>query len=144
MSEFKGILSPTIRSVNAEGKTAFEMKKKGEKYGQLYYIFRIYKENFSEEQLKEWPAAWTLIKSLAANRGIPLHDYDEITEAVEAKFKMLFETSEGKKAQEKAEKTGKAVFIKDIKIRVFDHATGKISTLTIGVSAGPISSEVYN
>lgn len=139
MSGFEGILSPTIRYFNKEGKTAFEMKKKGEKYGELYYIFRVYKENFTEEQLKEWPVAWALIKAIAAIRGIPLHDFDEITEALEANVRRILETSEGKKAQEKANKTDKVVFIKDIKIKVFDHATGEINTLTIGISASPVS-----
>lgn len=135
--EFEGIFSPTIVFVNEEGKTAFEMKRKGEEYGQLYYIFKIYKENFNEEQLRKWPIAWHLIKSLAAVGGIPLHDSNEIAEAIEAKYKMVLETSEGKKAQEKANKTGEIVFVKDIDIKVFDHATERISTLTIGVSVSP-------
>ena len=141
MSAFKGILSPTMRFSNSEGKTTFEMKRK-DKYGDVYYIFRVYKENFGDEALKEWPAAWTLIRTLATNMGIPLFDYNEITEALNQKFEILAKTPGGRKAQEKANKTGKVVFIKDVEIKVFDHATGEIHTLTIGINAGPVSDEL--
>uniref|UniRef100_A0A6M3LX87 Uncharacterized protein n=1 Tax=viral metagenome TaxID=1070528 RepID=A0A6M3LX87_9ZZZZ len=36
------------------------------------------------------------------------------------------------------DETGDTVFVKDITIKVFDHATGRINDLTMGVSTAPV------
>jgi len=48
---------------------------------------------------------------------------------------------EALRAVEKANKTGKVTLVKDVDIKVFDHATGKIGTLTVGISVPPGSED---
>lgn len=135
--EQKGIFGADIRFANQKGELTFEMKKK-DKHGSTYYIFKIYMEHFNETQKRGWPAVWALIRMKAASMGLPLYDYAEIAEAVDHHLTRIIRTPEGRRAQRKVDETGDVVFIKDIKIKVFDHATGRINDLTIGISTAPV------
>ena len=135
--EQEGILGAKLRFANEKGELAFEMKKK-EGYGDPYYIFRIYMEHFNEEQKRLWPAVWAMMRMTAAKMGLPLYDYREIVEAVNAQFTLIARTPEINEAQEKSNEKDEVTFVKDIKIKVFDHATGEINDLTIGISTAPV------
>jgi len=133
----EGILGANIRFANKKGELAFEMKKK-EGYGKTYYIFRIYIEHFTEEQKKKWPEVWALMRNWAAKLGLPLYDYQEICDATGAYLNLIAKTPEINKAQEKSDEMDEVTFVKDIKIKVFDHATGNLNDLTIGISTTPV------
>uniref|UniRef100_A0A6M3LU89 Uncharacterized protein n=1 Tax=viral metagenome TaxID=1070528 RepID=A0A6M3LU89_9ZZZZ len=136
--EQEGILGASMRWANKKGETAFEMKRK-DKYGDPYYIFKIYKDHFNEEQRKGWPAVWALIRMNAAKLGLPLYDYREIADAVYAQLNLIARTPESRRAQRKVDETGDTVFVQDITIKVFDHATGRINDLTLGISTAPVN-----
>lgn len=135
--EQEGIRGAEIRFANKEGELAFELKRK-DKYGDPYYIFRIHMEHFSEEQKREWPEVWAVMRAGAANLGLPLYDYQEIYDATEAHLNLIERSPKIRKAKRKADETGDVVFIEDITIKVFDHATGEINDLTLGISTTPV------
>lgn len=135
--EYEGLRGATIQFGNKKGEVAFELKRK-DRYGDPYYIFKINMEHFNEEQKREWPEAWATMLAGAARLGYPLYDYQEIKEAVNAQLNLVVKSPKGRRAQRKVDETGKVVFIEDIKIRVFDHATGEIDDLTIGISTAPV------
>lgn len=135
--EQEGIKGATIRFGNKKGEIVFEMKRK-EGHGDPYYIFKIYMEHFTEEQKREWPEAWAAMRAGAAKLGYPLYDYQEIVYAVDAHLNLIVKSPKGRRAQSKVDETGEVVFIEDIKIKVFDHATGNLDDLTIGISTAPV------
>lgn len=134
--EYKGILGPVLRWANKKGETAFEMKRK-DGHGPTYYLFRICEENFTEKQRMLWPAVWGLMRLKAAQMSLPLYDYREVTDAIEHHLDLITGTPEGRRAQRQANETSKTVFVKDVRIKVFDHATGGLNDLTVGISIDP-------
>jgi hypothetical protein len=90
------------------------MKKKGEKYGCLYYVFQLRLDRVPPEDLLKVQAAWDFIKRISAKMGVPLHDVEEVKAKVEAEMKKP-NFKEG-----------------DITISVLDHATNTMRDLVVG------------
>lgn len=110
------------------GKIVFEMKKKDQAdYGGegIYYIFKIYEENFSDIDAKDiWMHdAWPTIKAAAGMLGVGLFELDEMGERMREQV--------GKLLDDPRTLRGEQV---DVKIEVMDHATGDIGSLVIGVT----------
>ena len=111
------------------GKTIFELKKKDmADYGGegVYYIFKVYEQNFSSEENKRklLDLGLPFIKAAAGRMEIPLYDFDEVTERSQAAMVKLL--------REEVDIESKQV---DVKIEVMDHGTGNLHTLTVGVQA---------
>lgn len=135
--EQEGILGANMMWANKDGEMVFELKRK-DKYDDPYYIFKIYMEHFSEEQKRLWPTIWARMRKTAAQMGLPLYDYQEIVDAMEGQLSLIVGTLEGRRVQRKEDETDDFVFVKDIKIKVFDHATGSINDLTLSISTTPV------
>lgn len=134
MSEFSGLLGANLELRNSKGEIIFAMKRKTE-YPPIYYIFEKHEDRMNEEEKEGFEKAWTLMRAAAAMMGFRLHDMREISDALEAQIKAVMETEEGKAALKKVDPGGdEKVFIKDISFKVFDHASGTLGTLTVGVS----------
>ncbi len=117
------------------GKPIFELKKKDmANYGRegIYYLFKVYERNFpSEEKKNEFYAlGFSVIKYIAGRMKIPLYDFDEITER-------------SQEAVIKLQRKGVDIESKqvDVEIKVMDHGTGDIRTLTVGVQALRVQEE---
>jgi hypothetical protein len=117
MNDVDNLLSPTMVVTNKQGEVILAMKKKGEKYGCLYYVFQLRLDRVPPEDLLKVQAMWDTIKMVSARMGIPLHDVEEIKSKVDAELKKKPNFKEG-----------------DITILVFDHATGTIRNLVVGVT----------
>ncbi len=134
MSEISGILGANLELRNEKGEIIFAMKRKT-KYPPIYYIFEKHEDRMNDEEKEGFEKAWAMIKVASAMMGYRLHDMREITDAMEAQLKAVMETDEFKKASKKVDDGGdEKAFIKDIHFKVFDHATGTLGTLTIGIS----------
>jgi len=120
MNEVDNLLSPTIVITNKQDEVILAMKRKGEKYGCLYYVFELRLDRVPPEVLGRFQAAWDLIKMASARIGAPLHDVEEIKSKVEAELKKRPDFKEG-----------------DITISVLDHATGTMRNLVVGVTRKP-------
>jgi hypothetical protein len=118
--DWSGLLSPTMVLTNKQGEVVLALKRKGEKYGCLYYVFELRLDRVPPEDLMKFQVAWDLIKQISAKMGIPLHDANEIQAKVEAEIKRP-DFKEG-----------------DITISVLDHATNTIRNLVVGVKKTPI------
>lgn len=111
------------------GKPIFELKKKDmSDYGGegFYYIFKVYEQNMSSEEIKRKiiDVGLPVIIALAGRMELPLFDFDEITErSQEAMIKLR---------REEVDIASKQV---DVKIEVMDHGTGNLHNLTVGVQA---------
>jgi len=108
--KISGLLYPTLVAENEKGETVFSLKRKGEKYGQIYYLFEIKWDLMEEETREKFNRAWAVTKNAAANLGIPLFSADEI----KAKLRKIT-PSEG-----------------EFGIEVKDHATGETFVLRVG------------
>jgi hypothetical protein len=121
MNDVDSLLSPTMVFTNKQGEIILAMKRKGEKYGCLYYVFELRLDHVPPEDLVKFQAAWEFIKQISAKMGIPLHDAEEIKAKVEAEIKKP-DFKEG-----------------DITISVLDHATNTMRNLVVGVTKVPKS-----
>ena len=119
MNDLDSLLSPTMVFTNKQGEIVLAMKRKGEKYGCLYYVFQLRLDRVPPEDLVKFQAAWEFIKQISAKLGIPLHDVEEIKAKVEAEIKKP-DFKEG-----------------DITISVLDHATNTMRNLVVGVTKTP-------
>ena len=110
------LLSPTIEVKGRNEKPIFSLKRKGEKYGQLYYIFKTYEENCQPDELEKIKEVIRLMKDAAAITELPLYNIDEIAQSVNEVVKKNPELSG------------------DITIEVFNHATGEMHDLILGIT----------
>ena len=134
MVETSDLLGANLEVRNEKGEIIFAMKRK-DTYPPLYYLFEKHEDKMNDKEKKGFEQVWPLIKKGAAAMGFALHDMKEINEALQAQIKAVIESKEGKAAREKAAPGGdEKVFIKDISFKVYDHATGNLGTLTVGVS----------
>jgi hypothetical protein len=119
MSDVDILLSPTIVITNKQGEVVLALKRKGEEYGDLYYVFELRLDRVPLEVLADFQAAWQLIRMISAAKGIPLFDIAEVESKVKAELKKPnFKGGE-------------------ITISVLDHATGTIRRLVVEAKPKP-------
>lgn len=116
------LLFPTMLVKNKEGEVIFSMKRKGEKYGQLYYLFELHWDRVDPDQIAKLDAVWAITKLVAARMDIPLYDAGQVMDEI-------------KKQTLKRIPIGKT---EDIPIPVLNHATGEIDSLVVGVTKKPL------
>ena len=138
--EHSGLLDANMVFKNKDGEIVFSMKRK-DNYDSLYYIFEKKEENMTAEEIPEFEKAFKVIVSGARMFGIPIYDSEELFDGVSGMTQVVLRSKEALRAVEKANKTGKVTLVKDVDIKVFDHATGKIGTLTVGISVPPGSED---
>ena len=123
--DYTGLLFPTMMVKNKKGETIFTMKRKGEKYGQLYYLFEFHWDRCEPSRIAKLNAVWQVTKIVAAQMGIPLYDTQEVFDEIKKQTKRaLKHTPIGK--------------TEDITISILDHATGKMNSLVVGVTKKPL------
>jgi len=138
--ELGGLMHATMVFKNKDGETVFSMKRKDD-YDSLYYIFEKNEDIMSSEEKEKFAQAFELIAMGAATRGIPLYDSRELMDGVAGKMQVLLRSKETVRALKEADKTGEVVLVRDVDITVFDHGTGRINNLTVGISVPPVGSE---
>lgn len=131
--EYTGLLYPNLEWKNASGDVIFKLKRK-EDWGPIYYVFEKRLEFLSDEERTRFDVGWDFISMVAGKAGFKLFDSAEIMEAVEAQIKIVLESEDAKRAMAEADKTGEITLVRDIDISLFDHGTGKITSLTVGIS----------
>lgn len=99
------------------GKPVFATKKI-EYEDSLYYIFRVHEENMEEGDKEAWKKVWALLCEMARFLRIPLYDAQEIVERLSEAIKEA-KPWEGQR---------------DLKIELYDHASGEIHIVTKGVT----------
>ena len=134
--EFSQLMHGKAVLRNEKGEVVFTMKRK-EGYGSVYYIFEKNLEAMSEEMKKDFPEAFEMMCRSARMLGIPFYDFYELTDGVNGQVLGVLKTEEAIRAMKKANRTGKVVLVRDIDVKVFDHGTRKINTITVGVSVPP-------
>ena len=137
MSDFSDLLGPNLTVRNSKGEVIFAMKRK-DKYPPMYYIFEKHEDRMDEEEKKKFDMMWPVMTGAAVVLGLPLYDMREIGDGMEAQVKTIMKTDEYKQAMKGADE-GELVFVKDINFKIFDHATGNINTLTVGVNLKNVS-----
>jgi len=151
MSEYRVIdpsdlMGANIELRNSKGEIIFAMKRK-DTHGPTYYIFETHEDRMdSDEDRAKFEQAFTVIKAAAAHIGFPFYDMKEINDALQAQMKAVMETDDFKEASKKVDegdvdKKGWS-FVKDVSFKVFDHATGSIHTLTVGVNLMDMTKDV--
>ena len=134
--EFTRLMHGKAFLKNEKGEVVFKMKRK-EGYGSVYYIFEKNEEAMSDEMKAEFPEAFEVMCMGARMLGIPFYDFNELTDGVNGQILATLKTKEAIRAMEKANRTGKIVLVRDIDVKIFDHGTRKINTITVGVSVPP-------
>ena len=134
--EFGGLMHATPILKNEAGEVVFSMKRK-----EGYYVFEKREEAMSEEMRKDFPKSFEMMCMGARTLGIPFYDFRELTDGINGHILATMKTKTALRAIKKASRTGKTVFVKDIDVKVFDHGTGKIKTITVGVSVPPVDKE---
>ncbi len=143
MTEYSDLLGPSIAVRNDKGEVIFAMKRK-DTWGPTYYLFEKHEDRAgTEEEKANLNRAVAGIAAMSRVAGFPLYDIREINDALGAKTKTIMESPEGKAAQKLVNEGGgevlesgmRRVFIKDVTFNVFDHATGRLNELTVGISA---------
>jgi len=124
---FQTLLGPTLEIRNKQNKVVLSMKRKGEKYGQLYYLFEIHVDRVEPEKLTKFQAAWDMIKTLAREMGVHLFNVEEVFQAAMSEVRKMMTTQEPPRLGEPF----------DVKIDVLNHATGKSTELTLSITAVP-------
>ena len=130
--EFSGLMHSKPLLTNEKGEVVLSIKRK-----EGYYIFEKREEAMSEEMKATFPEAFDMICFGARTLGIPLYDFNELTEGMNSQILATLKPKDAIRAIKKASRTGKTVLVKDIDIKIFDHGTSKIHTLTVGVSVPP-------
>jgi hypothetical protein len=131
MSEWKGLkeklekdgrimISPSLEVRNKTGELIFALKSK-EKYD--YYLFELHRDRMEPEDQVAFNKVWFLLRSVARELNIPLHDIADVQQKFEEKIEEL-----GKAGRLEPNKTV------DVKIEIFDHAFETMRILTIGVT----------
>ena len=138
--EYSGLLYADRVFRNEYGEPVLSIKRK-DNYGTLYYVFEIREENLTPRVKKGVYETLDFIKESLNVLGIPLFDSKELMDGITGTAQRVLASKEAKKAIKKATKTGKVTLVKDVNVMVFNHATGKIHSLTIGVSVPPNSED---
>jgi len=139
--EYSGLMHPNMEYSTKSGEVFFTMKRKDE-WGPTYYIFELHEEVLSDEEKTRFKEGWSIIKMGAKVCGIKLFDSAEIKDALETKIKEVLTSEDAECAMAEADETGEIVLVRDIDISLFDHGTGQITSLTIGISVPAGSSEM--
>ena len=134
--EYSGLMDANLEFKNNAGEIIFKMKRK-DNYGSLYYIFEKYEDKMSSEDKQNFEMGWEIITMAAAFMGIPLYDSNELIEGIMGRAKILLDSEDGERAMEEADKTGENVLVRDIDVKIFNHGTGQINNLTVGISVPP-------
>ncbi len=138
--ENSGLLYADRVSRNEYGEPVLSIKRKNN-YGTLYYIFEVHEENLTPRVKKGVYETLDFIKESLNVLGIPLYDSQELMRGLEYKINEALGSELGLKCAEKATKTGKIVLVKDVNVKIFDHGTGKLGSLTVGISVPPDSED---
>jgi len=137
--EYSGLMYADIEWKTEDGQVFFSMKKKSD-WGPTYYVFEKNLDVLPEEERAKFEEGFIEIARMAGIIGIRLYDSREIMDAVQSKMRELMDSTDWEKAEKEAETSKENVLVKDIKISLFDHGTGEIEGLTIGISV-PSKSE---
>lgn len=129
-------MDANLEFTNEAGEIIFTMKRK-DNYNSLYYLFEKHEDKMSSEDKQKFEMAWDFITMAAALMKIPLYDSNELVEGIMGMAKSILESEEGEHAMDKADNTGERVLVRDIDIKIFDHGTGRIDNLTVGISVPP-------
>jgi len=140
MIELEGLMYANMVFKNKDGEIFFSMKRK-DNYDSLYYIFEKNEDIMTAEEKEQFAKGFEFIAMSAGALGIPLYDSRELMDGVSGKMQVLMRSKEAVRALKKADKTGKVALVQDIDIKVFDHGTGRINNLTVGISVPPVGSE---
>ena len=130
--EFSNLMHANMVFKNKKGEVVFSMKRKDG-----YYIFEKKEENMTAEEIPQFAEAFQMIAGGAQMLGIPLYDSKELWAGVSGMTQVVLRSKDGLRAAKKANKTGEVTLVRDVDIKVFDHGTGKINTLTVGISVPP-------
>ena len=141
--EYSGLMHPNMEYSTKSGKVFFKMKRKDE-WGPTYYIFDLNEEVLSDEEKTKFNKAWEIMTTAARVLGIKLFDSAEIMEALQAKIKEVLTSEDAEHAMAEADETGEVVLVRDIDISLFDHGTGRVTSLTIGISVPEGASEMMH
>lgn len=139
--EYSSLMHPNMEYSTKSGEVFFKMKRKDE-WGPTYYVFEKNEEVLSDEEKTMFKEAWSIIKMGAKVCGIKLFDSAEIMEALQAKIKDVLISEDAERAMAEADETGEIVLVRDIDISLFDHGTGRVTSLTIGISVLAGASEM--
>ena len=134
--EYSGLMDANLEFTNEAGEIIFTMKRK-DNYNSLYYLFEKHEDKMSSEDKQKFEMAWDFITMAAALMKIPLYDSNELVEGIMGMAKSILESEEGEHAMDKADNAGERVLVRDIDIKIFDHGTGRIDNLTVGISVPP-------
>ncbi len=129
-----------VEYVTKSGEVFFKMKRK-EEWGPAYYVFEKHLEVLSDEEKTKFKEDWKDLTDFMGKAGITLFDSAEIMEVLQAQIKKVLESEDAERARAEADETGELVLVRDIDIRLYDHGTGKITSLTIGISVPSGASE---
>jgi len=140
--EFTGLLSPHIQYKTKSGEVFFSMKRKSEWGPPTYYVFELNDKVLTDEEKTKFNEAWNIIKMAARACRMSLFDSREIQDAVMTQIKKVLESEDAEKATDEADRTGEITLVRDIDISLFNHATGRITSLQIGISVPPGSAEL--
>lgn len=138
--EYSGLLYADRVFRNEHGKPVLSIKRK-DGYDSLYYIFEIQEENLTPKSKIAVNDTLNFMKESLKAADIPLFDSQELTDGIRAVISTVLTSKEAEKAIKKATKTRKLTLVKDVNVMVFNHATGKISSLTMGISVPPDSED---
>jgi len=133
-------MHPNIEYSTKSGDVFFKIKRKDE-WGPTYYVFELNEELLSDEEKTKFKEAWSIMKMGARVCGIKLFDSTEIMDALQAKIKEVLESDDAERAMAEADETGEIVLVRDIDISLFDHGTGRVTSLTLGISVPSGASE---
>ena len=139
--EYSGLMHPNIEWKTESGDVFFKIKRKDE-WGPQYYIFEKNEKVLSDEEKTKFNEAWEFLTVAAGIMRIKLFDSAEIWEALETKIKEVLTSEDAERAMAEADKTGEVILVRDIDISLFDHGTGRVTSLTIGISVPAGSSEM--
>ena len=138
--EDSGLMHPHIEYTTKSGEVFFSMKRKDE-CGPTYYIFDLNEELLSDYEKTQFSEAWDIMKLGARVCGIKLFDSTEIMDAVKARIKEILNSEEAERAMSEADEKGETVLVRDVDISLFDHGTGKVASLTLGINVPAGASE---
>ena len=139
--EWSPLMHANIEWATKSGEVFFSLKRKSE-WGPSYYIFDLNLELLPDEDKKKFDEAWDIMKLGARACGVKLFDTNEIQDAVMTRVKEILMSEAAEKAMVEADKTGEITLVRDIDISLFNHATGSITSIEIGISVPPGSLEL--
>ena len=139
--EYSGLLHANIEYATKSGEVFFKMKRKDGR-GSTYYVFELHEELIPEEEKRPFNKAWSIMKAVAGKLGIKVFDSAEIMEAIQAQIKKVLESKDAERAMAEADAMKEPVLVRDIDISLFDHGTGRITSLTLGISVLAGASEM--